>query len=58
MKELKMISLFIIAVSTLIVILTGYVPLLLLPAGICIGMIGQELYNAPSKSRRKVQARK
>lgn len=53
-----MISLFIIAVSTLIVILTGYVPLLLLPAGICIGMIRQELYNAPSKSRRKVQARK
>lgn len=53
-----MISLFIIAVSTLIVILTGYTPLLLLPAGICIGMIAQELYNSSSSSNRKVQVRK
>ncbi|QTQ40801.1 hypothetical protein [Lactobacillus taiwanensis] len=55
-----MVSLAIIAFSIIIVILTGYMPLLLLPAGICIGLIEHELADSSSKpvQNRVVQKRK
>lgn len=55
-----MFSLVIIAFSIIIVILTGYMPLLLLPAGICIGLIEHELADSSSKSvqNRVVQKRR
>lgn len=40
-----MISLAIIALATLAAIITGYFPLLLLPLGICIGTVVQEVQS-------------